>query len=115
MIDERDRSRLHDMLSFAKDAIDLLGAADPAALAADKMRRYAVTRAMEIVGKAASQVSETGRAACPDISWSGAIGTRNRLIHAYRGIDPQIMISTVREDFPALIAALERVLGGCSP
>ncbi len=110
MIDARDRTRLSDMLSYAKDALELLGAAD-AALAADKMRRYAVTRAAAIVGEAASQVSELGRGACPAIPWSGAISTRNRLIHAYRGLDLSVLVSTVREDFPPLIAELERLLG----
>ena len=111
MIDARDRARLSDMLSYAKDALELLGDADAAALAADKMRRYAVTRAAEIVGEAASQVSELGRGACPTIPWSGAISTRNRLIHAYRGLDLSVLVSTVREDFPPLIAELERLLG----
>jgi uncharacterized protein with HEPN domain len=115
MIDPNDRARLADMLSYATDAIELLGGADATALAADKMRLYAVTRAMEIVGEAASQVSPAGRSALPQLPWSGAIRTRNRLIHAYKGLDPAVMVSTVNEDFPPLIAELERVLGDGSP
>jgi uncharacterized protein with HEPN domain len=115
MIDDRDRSRLIDMLSYARDAIELLGESDAVALAASKLQRYAVTPAMEIVGEAASRVSQPGRAACPGISWSGAIGTRNRLIHHYRGLDLDVMISTVREDFPSLIEERERILGESAP
>jgi uncharacterized protein with HEPN domain len=115
MIDANDRSRLVDMLPYAKDAIELLGDVDAAALAADKMRRYAVTRAMEIVGEAASQVSQAGRAAYPSLPWGGAIGTRNRLIHVYCGLDLDVMIATVREDFPPLIEELERLLGESQP
>jgi uncharacterized protein with HEPN domain len=115
MTDDRDRSRLFDMLSYARDALELLGECDAKGLASDKMRRYAVTRAAEIVGEAAAQVSEAGRAANPAIPWSGAIRTRNRLIHAYRGLDLGILVSTIREDFPPLIAELERLLGEGSP
>jgi uncharacterized protein with HEPN domain len=106
MIDDRDRSLLIDMLSYAKEAVELLGGVSPNELAADKMRRYAVARAVEVVGEAASQVSVSGRQAHPEIPWSAAIRTRNRLIHAYRGLDEGIMASTVREDFPPLIEVL---------
>jgi uncharacterized protein with HEPN domain len=115
MIDDRDRSLLIDMLSYAKDAVELLGDVGTAELAADKMRRYAVTRAIEIVGEAAAQVSPSGRQAYPDVPWSAAIRTRNRLIHAYRGLDEGIMASTVREDFPPLIEVLGRILGESAP
>ncbi len=111
MIGESDRSRLSDMLSYAKDAIELLGESNAASLSSDKMRPYAVIRAVEIVGEAGSQVSQAGSDACPGGSWSGAIGTWNRLIHAYRGIDYDVLVSTVREDLPPLIAELERLLG----
>jgi uncharacterized protein with HEPN domain len=103
------------MMSYAEDAIELLGDADATALEGDKMRRYAVTYAMEIVGEAASQVTQSSRDALRQLPWRGAISTRNRLVHAYRGLDLEVMVSTVREDFPPLIAELERVLGDSAP
>ncbi|MGH6958263.1 MAG: HepT-like ribonuclease domain-containing protein [Caulobacteraceae bacterium] len=115
MIDDRDRDRLRDMPSYAKDALELLGDSDPAALAGHKMRFYAVTRAMEIVGEAASQVSSACRESLPTLPWSGAIRTRNRLIHAYRGLDVVVMVATVRQDVPLLIDEPERLLGNSSP
>ncbi len=35
---------------------------------------------------------------------------RNKLIHGYRTFKPAILFSTVRDQFPALIAELERIL-----
>ncbi len=110
MIDARDRGYLEDMLAYAREAVDLLGDADAVALSGDRMRQHGVARVMEVVGEAASKVSNEGREACPRISWSGAIGTRNRLIHGYRGVDPTVMAATVRVDFPPLIDELERLL-----
>ena len=49
MNDAAVAQQLRDMRQFARDAIELLGDADAAALAGDKMRQYAVTRALELV------------------------------------------------------------------
>jgi len=36
------------------------------------------------------------------------IATRNRIIHAYLGIDDDTIWSIIQDDIPALISALER-------
>jgi uncharacterized protein with HEPN domain len=112
---DRDRSYLEDMLSYALDAIELLGTADGPALASDKMRRYAVTRAAEIVGEAAAKVSAERRAQLPSVPWRSAIGMRNILIHGYVGLDLAILVDTVRNHFPPLIESLREALGDSSP
>ncbi len=96
-----DESYLEDMLSYALDAIELL---------AD-----AVTRAVEIVGEAATRVSAERRAALPDIPWRAAIGMRNILIHGYAGLDAAILANTVRGQFPTLVEDLRKALGESAP
>jgi uncharacterized protein with HEPN domain len=108
---DRDLSHLEDMISYPLDAIELLGDADADALRGDKMRRYAVTRAAEVVGEAANQVSQARRAAMPDVPWRSAIGMRNVLSHGYAGLDLGILVDTVRNDFPALIERLRAAIG----
>jgi uncharacterized protein with HEPN domain len=108
---DRDESYLEDMLAYAVDAIELLADADASALAVDKMRRYAVIRAVEVVGEAASKVSRERRDSLPDLPWRAAIGMRNVLIHNYVGLELAIVADTVRNDFPNLVRALRRVLG----
>jgi uncharacterized protein with HEPN domain len=110
-MNERDRSYLDDMLSYARDAIDLLGHADATSLAADKRSRYAVIRAVEVVGEAAAKVSEEARAALPAIAWRQAIGMRNVLIHGYQGLDIGLVVETVRKHFPGVVTLLEQALG----
>jgi len=39
------------------------------------------------------------------------IATRNRLIHAYLGIDDDIIWSIVRDDIPILLTALKKMRG----
>jgi uncharacterized protein with HEPN domain len=108
MITERDYSWIEDMVAYARDAVQFMtGDVD---LLEDKIRQYAVIRAVEVVGEAASRVSAETRAAYPDVPWREAIGMRNILIHAYAKIDLQTVAGVVRRDFPRLVETLERVL-----
>lgn len=105
-------AQMRDMRRFARDAVELLGESDAAALAGDKMRFYAVTRAVELVGEAAAQVEREQQTQYSTIPWSLAIGTRHRLIHGYAEVDPAALVLTVRDGLPALIAAIDAILGG---
>ena len=108
---DRDQSYLEDMLSYARDAIELLGDQDAVSLATDKRTRYAVIRAAEVVGEAAAKVSAKGRDGLPDIPWRQAIGMRNVLIHGYQGLEVRLIVETVREHFPLLVKQLKQALG----
>ena len=100
------------MLEHAKLAMSFVGSADPEQLEADKQAFLAARKAIEIVGEAANQVSNGTRAMLPEIAWSDAIAMRHKLIHGYRSIRAEVVVGTVRSDFPPLIAALNSALGG---
>jgi uncharacterized protein with HEPN domain len=110
-MNDRDRSLLEDMRAFATDAIELLGERDAAMLSADKRTHYAVVRAVEVVGEAASKVSQDLRASFPDLPWKEAIGMRNVLIHGYQDLDLGLVVTAVRQHLPALVARLDQILG----
>ena len=65
---------------------------------------------MEIVGEAATHVSEPQRRRLPELPWERIVGMRNRLVHAYFDINLDIVWKTVREDLPELIALLESTI-----
>jgi len=75
------------------------------------MLRLALTRAVEIVGEAAAQVSEAGRAELTSIPWPQIVGMRNRLVHAYFDIDPNLLWDTVELALPPLLDQLKQALG----
>ena len=110
-MNDRDRSLLEDMLAYATDAIELLGAADASALAVDKRTQYAVIRAVEVVGEAASKVSAEGREMLAALPWRQAVGMRNVLIHGYNSLDLGLIVETVRDHFPPLVELLNSALG----
>jgi uncharacterized protein with HEPN domain len=72
----------------------------------DRMLVFALTRAIEIVGEAASKVSEETRATLPDVPWGPMVGMRNRLVHAYFDVNRGILWDTVTVALPALLAPL---------
>jgi uncharacterized protein with HEPN domain len=72
----------------------------------------ALSRAVEIVGEAANQVSESGRSELPGVPWPQIVGMRNRLVHAYFDIDRDILWDTVQIALPVLLAQLRPAAGG---
>ncbi len=73
--------------------------------------RLALTRLVEIVGEAAGRVSPEAQARFPRVPWREAIATRHRITHGYDVVDYDILWDTVQDDFPPLVAALEKALG----
>jgi uncharacterized protein with HEPN domain len=44
------------------------------------------------------------------VPWRQIVGMRNIVVHVYWGIDVGELVKTVRDDLPALMAALEAAL-----
>ena len=66
-------------------------------------------RNLELIGEAATHIPEIVRSAHPEIPWRQIIAVRNRVIHAYLGIDDDIIWSIIRDDIPVLLVALKRL------
>ena len=74
------------------------------------MLQFALVRAIEIIGEAASKISAETRSVTPAIPWPQIVAMRNRLIHAYFDIDRDILWRTVREELPKLLALLHQAI-----
>lgn len=83
---------------------------EASAFIADRMRYDATLRNLELMGEAATRVDQEIRNLAPLLPWRQVIATRNRLIHAYLGIDDEIIWSIVTDDVPALRLALTELL-----
>jgi uncharacterized protein with HEPN domain len=105
-----DQGRLEDMLSAAQDAYKFAADHDSSDLLTDRMLFLALVKAVEIIGEAASRVTEETCQKHPEIAWKGIIGMRNILVHAYGSIDNHELWETIQVDLPPLIDALERIL-----
>jgi uncharacterized protein with HEPN domain len=103
---EADLVRLRHM----KEVIAFASGETRASLGKDRKLALAIVKDVEIIGEAASKVSEETRERHPGIAWRPIIAMRNRLIHAYFEIDFDQVWSAVTEDLPPLIAELEQAL-----
>jgi uncharacterized protein with HEPN domain len=82
-----DRWRIAHMVEAAEQALSFVRDRQRSDLDQDPMLCLAVTRAVEIVGEAAAQVTDAGRAELGDVPWRQIVGMRNRLVHAYFDIN----------------------------
>ena len=76
----------------------------------DPTLRRAFVRSLEIIGEASKQVSAESRAQLPSLDWRGMAGMRDRLIHAYFGVDYELVWEVVRTKIPRLRDLLEGLL-----
>lgn len=79
-------------------------------LSTNTMLAMALTRCLEILGEAASKMSADASARFPAIPFPKIVSMRNRLIHAYFDVDLDTVWTTVTEDLPALLPALDQAL-----
>ena len=92
-----DELRLRHMLEAAHEAMLFAKGRSRIDLDENRMLFQALIRNMEIIGEAASQVSKELRDTRSGLPWADVIGMRNRLIHAYFDVDPDIIWDTVTQ------------------
>lgn len=102
-----DRARLLHMIEAAETAMEFVVGRRRADLDTDKMLRFALVRAIEVIGEAAGQISAVTREAAPEIPWPLIVSMRNRLIHAYFDVNRDIVWKTVKEEIPGLLPRLK--------
>ena len=107
---ERDqRLRLRDMLA-ASDKILERTAEGREEFLGDEMVQVWVIHHLEVIGEAAARVDVGIREAHPEVDWVAAAHTRNRLVHGYFDIDPEIVWKTVERDIPVLREQIAAIL-----
>jgi uncharacterized protein with HEPN domain len=98
------------MREAAASALEMISGHERGDLASNSMLAMALVRCLEIVGEAASKVGPEIRDHFPTIPFVQMTTMRNRLIHAYFDIDLDIVWTTVRDDLPLLLPALDEAL-----
>jgi len=72
----------------------------------DEKTHDVVVRNIQIVGKAAKHIPLDVRQKMPDVEWRKIAGMRDLIVHAYFGIDPDILWLTVETMIPELLRTL---------
>lgn len=79
-------------------------------LIADETLKRAVVRSLEIIGEAVKQIPQETRDTKPDIEWRMIRRMRDRLIHAYFGINYTIVWDVVQNYVPELEKTVRQLL-----
>lgn len=76
----------------------------------NEMKQYAIVRAIEIIGEAVKNLPSSFKSKHPSISWKEIIGTRDKIIHHYFGVDLDIIWDIVNKDIPDLKKKILKIM-----
>lgn len=79
-------------------------------LAENKEKFNAVVRSIEVIGEAAKNLPEGFKRKHSNIPWKAIIGTRDKMIHHYFGIEHSIVWDIVKKEIPKLKKQMEEIL-----
>lgn len=102
-----DDQRIADILD-AWDEVDMIVTLKQQDSTPNQVLLRSVERLLEIIGEAASQVSDERMAAYPDIDWRSLARLRIVLAHHYHRTDPDLIWSYATNEAPTLGRALRQ-------
>ena len=104
-----DRERLLDILESI-ERIQKYAVRGRKAFESDELIQTWMVHHIQIIGEAASKISNATRAAHPEVIWPRIVAMRNVLVHVYFGIDLDEVWMTVERDIPTLKRQAEAIL-----
>jgi uncharacterized protein with HEPN domain len=107
---KKDRAYLKDILEAISDIEVFIANINETEFYKNKEKKYAVVRALEIIGEAAKNLSKELRAKHKEIPWKEIAGMRDKLIHFYFGIKWELVWETVKNKIPELKNQLLKIL-----
>ena len=73
----------------------------------DKKTQDAVVRNIAIMGEAAKRISAEFKRKHKDVDWKAIVGTRDKVVHEYFGVNWSILWDVVKNKLPQLKVQLE--------
>src|SRR5215207_9573461 len=98
--------RLRDILDAIAEIEEILADYDVDMFSADKTRRMATARYLEVICEAARHLTDEVRRDAPGIEWQRMVDLGNQLRHAYHATDVNIIC--VQNHLPPLKSFVER-------
>ena len=99
--------RLRDIRDAIAEIEAMLAANNLEQFTADKMRRMATERYLEVICEAARRLTNTIKRDAPDIAWRKMIDFGNVLRHAYHTTNIDIVWDIIEKHLPPLKAFVE--------
>jgi len=109
-MNERDETRLREMLDAAREAHEYTKGQSRETLNYERAIARALERTIQIVGEAGAHVTHETQQQFPQINWKDMIGMRNIIVHDYLKVDHDVVWDVAVNQLPELIAQLEAIL-----
>ncbi len=107
--EENDYVRLIHIREAAEKAIRFVDGKTRDSLDGDDVLVFALVHALTIIGEASNSITESFRAAHPQIPWAVMTGMRHRVVHAYFDLNLDMVGDTVTQNPPSLLKAITEV------
>jgi len=78
-------------------------------LESNRLKRSAIVREIEIIGEAVKNISPNLKKRYKEIEWKAIVGTRDKMIHHYFGVDVNIILDIIRRDLPKLKKQIQQI------
>lgn len=104
------RAYIDDIITAMASIENFIAGMDFEEFVADDKTSSAVLRKLEIIGEAAKNIPDPVKQKSPHLPWREMAGMRDRLIHAYFGVDYELVWRTIRKRLPEVRAGLEKLL-----
>ena len=101
---------IQDMLVFGAKILSYTDGLNYDAFIADGLTYDATLRNIQLIGEAATHIPTEVRESHPEVPWRSIIGARNRVVHAYLGIDDDVVWDIIQTDVPDLLPKLRGML-----
>jgi len=98
------------MLDTARNIAQRVAVVSREEFDSDEDLRDALALRVQIVGEAASKVSQAFRTEHPEVPWGRIIGMRHRIVHDYLNVDFDILWQVAKKDVSELVPVLEQLV-----
>lgn len=79
-------------------------------LSKSELNQYAIIRAIEVIGEAAKNLPDSLKNKYSHIPWKEIVGTRDKIIHHYFGVDLDVIWDIIKGDLPKLKKEIKKIL-----
>lgn len=98
------------MIDAAEEALSFTAGISETEFNKNRMLVLSIIKEIEIIGEAASKVSEDTKLKHNKIPWQDIVDMRNRLIHGYFDVNVKLVWNTIKNDLPSLLKSLNEIL-----
>jgi uncharacterized protein with HEPN domain len=109
MIKKDDLVFIEHILDSAGAIEDFSKGIDISELTSNRLKQSAIVREIEVIGEAAKNVSKEIKDKYKEVPWKEIVGTRDKIIHHYFGVDLDIIFEIVKKEIPVLKKQIQKI------